>query len=202
LLYGWRSVLIYSFCITNTKFLQRGGLKHAPCAPIRRFATNFDRLDRFFLPFCFFISRVSFSLSLSLSLSLLLWSFVFLFSFFHAIPLSLLPLPIPRYSQTLLTDETRFVLNFLDRTFRIAFKFARFATRVSLYSICICMYRLSILINIAERRRTRAIRFLDSAKFPNLLTPTSTATHISVMESTFFSYLLIFRYLAPNNFLA
>jgi len=141
-------------------------------------------------------------LSLSLSLSLPLWSFVFLFSFFHAIPLSLLPLPIPRYSQTLLTDETRFVLNFLDRTFRIAFKFARFATRVSLYSICICMYRLSILINIAERRRTRAIRFLDSAKFPNLLTPTSTATHISVMESTFFSYLLIFRYLAPNNFLA
>jgi len=155
----------------------------------------------FFLFVSLYRGSLSFFLSLSLSLSPSMVLRV-VFSFFHAIPLSLLPLPIPRYSQTLLTDETRFVLNFLDRTFRIVFKFARFATRVSLYSICICMYRLSILINIAERRRTRAIRFLDSAKFPNLLTPTSTATHISVMESTFFSYLLIFRYLAPNNFLA
>jgi len=89
---------------------------------VRRFA-NFDRLDRFFFPFRSFASCISFSLSFSFL------AYVS-FSLSFKILSSLLSLHILRYSQTLLADETRFVLNFLDRVFRTARKFVRLATRI------------------------------------------------------------------------
>jgi len=78
--------------------------------------------------FLSFASYVSFSLSLSLSLSLRTSYVSFSLSF--KILSSLLSLHILRYSQTLLADKTRFVLNFLDRAFRTARKFVRLATRI------------------------------------------------------------------------
>jgi len=64
------------------------------------------------------VSVASFALSAPLhraSLSSVLRAFL---SFFPTISPSLVPLRIPRCLQTLLADETRFVLNFLDRAFR------------------------------------------------------------------------------------
>lgn len=71
------------------ELLTAWGLKRASRAPIRRFATNFDRLDRFFLPLRFFASRVSPPRpppSVTLSLSLFLRSFVFSFSRDTSVP--------------------------------------------------------------------------------------------------------------------
>lgn len=109
-----------------------------------------------------------FSPSPSLSLSLSLQSYVS-FSLSFKISSSLLPLSIPRYSQTLLADETRFVLNFLDHAFRTARKFARLTTPGAI----VCGLHSYVLTVNSPRYSGEAttvephavLRFFDSANF-------------------------------------